>query len=92
MFSRTSEDPEVLARGSESFAELLARVDEGQAAELIAPGDPLAAAGVLWAAVHGFAELCVAGSIDLVSAGDPDALLERLLDTLLRGLAESSEP
>ncbi len=87
MFRRSSDNPEVAALGAESFAELLARVGEGQAAGIIGPGDPRQIAGVLWAGVHGIAELAGAGSLSLVSGGDTDAMIDLVLTALLRGLA-----
>lgn len=91
MFSRHSEDPEVLARGAESFGELLARIDEAQAAGLIQSGDRMRVAGALWAGVHGFAELAISDRIDLVAEGDPDALLEFIFTALVRGLGGAED-
>jgi len=91
MFSRHSEDPEVLARGAESFAELLARIDEAQAAGLIQSGDRMRMAGALWAGVHGFAELAISGGIDLVAEGDPEGLLEFIFTAFVRGLGQAEE-
>ncbi|NNL84380.1 MAG: TetR/AcrR family transcriptional regulator [Myxococcales bacterium] len=90
MFARSPENPAVAALGAESFAELLARIDEGQAAGVIGAGNRLRIAGVLWSGVHGLAELAVSGSLALVAEGDSEAMIDFALETLLRGLEGDS--
>ncbi|GAA1477639.1 TetR/AcrR family transcriptional regulator [Nocardioides aestuarii] len=55
----------------------------GYLAEDRRPGSDVAC----WAAVHGFSELCLDGPLRLLPVDLRDAALERLLDTVDRGLA-----
>lgn len=81
--ARDASGPVRIAAGR-AFDELVARVEDAQAAGALAPGDPHTAASQLWSAAHGAVALEIAG---LVRVPDPAAAYEGLVRALLRGLS-----
>jgi AcrR family transcriptional regulator len=79
-FEPSDEALVVAARG---FDGLVAVVDRGMAAGLIAPGDPEMTAQIIWSSVHGWVslELCGIGFVD-----DPDTGADLLCATMVAGL------
>lgn len=75
--------------GMRSFMALVENVQECMDAGAFAPEDPVMVATILWAAVHGITSLRIAVP-GFPTFQDGDAVVDRLLDTLARGLAPSS--
>ena len=67
-----------------AFGGLTSTVERAMQAGVIAEGDPVASASVLWAGIHGAVALELAG---ICFVDDPGALYTQLVDTLLDGLA-----
>ncbi len=67
-----------------SLAHVLAAVDAG----LVAPGDPLELALVMWSAVHGVATVCLLAP-ELNADGK---LVDQVIHTVLRGMGAAARP
>ena len=78
---------ELSAAIEESFAKLVATVRRGEGV-LYRPIPTRDLVLTLWSTTHGLALLASGGQLqDLDPAADPEALAERLVEYLLRGLA-----
>ncbi|MHB8533432.1 MAG: WHG domain-containing protein, partial [Solirubrobacteraceae bacterium] len=77
--------PEILMPGPLEI--LNAALDELQRAGGIAPGSRPHAEHVAWAAVHGFSMLAIEGPMRGLPPGELDAALNRVFETIERGLA-----
>lgn len=68
-------------------------LDELVAARYLAPERRPGSEVACWAAVHGFAQLCLDGPLRLLPTALREAALDRLLETVERGLADDlSQP
>lgn len=71
--------------GVTAFNHLVEAVSRAMEEGAFAPADPFLVATSLWAAVHGYASLCI--SVPGFPIAGHDAALDHLVDTLARGLA-----
>jgi AcrR family transcriptional regulator len=75
------------AEGPKAFEGLARLVADCQAAGELRPGDPEELARMAWSLVHGIAELCVAGQLDLQDEVSTERFTLRAVDALVAGLA-----
>ena len=80
--------PGLKAAASESFAELEARIADGQKAGFIVEGEVRPLAIATWSTMHGFSSLLVDGQLDERGGDDPDALAQRVTATLFLGIGK----
>jgi hypothetical protein len=67
---------------------LLEVITQCVAAGLIRAADPLTIAGPMWSMIHGIAALAIGGDLKHVGIDeDPDDLVARATNDLMRGLA-----
>ncbi|MDH3020602.1 TetR family transcriptional regulator [Gordonia sp. CNJ-863] len=85
-FSRPGVNPDVSARRDGPYAILHSVLDEMVAAGEIPPERRPDSEIVCWAAVHGFAELCIKGPLGLLPEAERENYFERLIGTILHGL------
>jgi AcrR family transcriptional regulator len=92
MFGAETKDkadhPGLLLAGAQAFGNLLEVITQCVAAGLIRADDPLTIAGPMWSMIHGIAALAIGGDLKHVGIDeDPDDLVARATNDLMRGLA-----
>jgi AcrR family transcriptional regulator len=92
MFGAETKDkadhPGLLLAGAQAFGNLLEVITQCVAAGLIRAADPLTIAGPMWSMIHGIAALAIGGDLKHVGIDeDPDDLVARATNDLMRGLA-----
>jgi AcrR family transcriptional regulator len=92
MFGSETKDkadhPGLLLAGAQAFGNLLEVITQCVAAGLIRADDPLTIAGPMWSMIHGIAALAIGGDLKHVGIDeDPDDLVARATNDLMRGLA-----
>ncbi|MEO9328942.1 TetR/AcrR family transcriptional regulator [Gordonia aurantiaca] len=85
-FSRPGVTADLSERTEGPYAILHMILDEMVAVGEIPPERRSDAEVICWAAVHGFAELCIKGPLGLLPEAEREITFERLLNTLLHGL------
>ena len=84
--------PELAKAGQQAFMVLVNTIQEGQAAGVFRPADPMDLARVAWSLVHGQSMLALDNQLEIKPGQEFEEFLKFSSQILLKGLANNCEP